>query len=123
MSAKPRLLLVDDNDRLRRAVGRLLERHFEVAPAASKAEALALLDGGPAFDVMLTDLEMPGGSGDDLLAAVADRGDPLHRHAVVWTGSELDAERRASFAERGIPLLSKGLASAQIVQFLLGRLA
>ncbi|MBL8718172.1 MAG: response regulator [Myxococcales bacterium] len=123
MSAKPRLLLVDDNDRLRRAVGRLLERHFEVAPAASKAEALALLDGGPAFDVMLTDLEMPGGSGDDLLAAVADRGDPLHRRAVVWTGSELDAERRASFAERGIPLLSKGLASAQIVQFLLGRLA
>lgn len=123
MSAKPRLLLVDDNDRLRRAIGRLLARHFEVAPAASKAEALALLDGGPAFDVMLTDLEMPGGNGDDLLAAVADRGDSLHRRAVVWTGSEPDADQRASYAERGIPLLSKGLPSAQIVQLLLARLA
>lgn len=122
MSAKPRLLLVDDDDRLRRAVGRMLARHFDVAPAASKAEALALLDGGPAFDVLLTDLEMPGGGGEDLLAAVAGRGDPLRQHAVVWTGRDLDAEELASYAARGIPLLSKGVPTAEIVQLLLARL-
>ncbi|MBK7398961.1 MAG: response regulator [Myxococcales bacterium] len=61
----PRLLLVDDDNRLRRAAARVLEGFFEVTHAANATEAPAQIDRSAVFDVPLTDLEMPGADGID----------------------------------------------------------
>ncbi|HYG68764.1 MAG TPA: response regulator [Anaeromyxobacteraceae bacterium] len=55
-----RLLLVDDDDFLREALGEALsyEGH-EIATASDGAEALAVLEHGPALDAILLDLMMP----------------------------------------------------------------
>lgn len=62
-----RILVVDDEETIRLALGRFLRsRGFEVATAASGAEALAQL-GEHAFSAMLCDVRMPGMSGVELL--------------------------------------------------------
>jgi CheY-like chemotaxis protein len=62
---KARVLVVDDEPMLGRAIGRGLREH-EVVAVTSGAEALALLQGGDRFDVILCDLMMPDMPGFDL---------------------------------------------------------
>ncbi len=67
-----RVLVVDDNDGIRISLGAILERHgFEVTTAGEVSEALKLISGQP-FDVLLSDLHMPG-AGDGLTVVSAMR--------------------------------------------------
>ena len=65
------ILVVDDEPSVQRALARLLERggYSSIATAASADEARRLL-GMIKFDVVLTDMEMPGGSGLELLTYI-----------------------------------------------------
>ncbi|MGA3093517.1 MAG: response regulator [Terriglobales bacterium] len=67
----PKVLLVDDNDQLRRVLQRVLENNnFEVVPAASVTEALTQIV-AQKFDVLITDLHMPGpGDGFSVVTAM-----------------------------------------------------
>jgi PAS domain S-box-containing protein len=67
------VLLVDDDDLVRETLAELmrLERH-RVTAVGSGSEALALLDQG-AFDVLLTDVYMPGMDGAELAGQVEAR--------------------------------------------------
>lgn len=65
-----RILFVEDNDYLREMMAALLEADDrEIVTAASGEEALASWQGG-AFDVLVTDVSLPGISGLDLARAV-----------------------------------------------------
>jgi signal transduction histidine kinase len=65
-AGRGRVLLVDDDDQLRRLTERMLKNAgYHVVPAASGPEALALARREP-FDILLTDMVMPGMSGRDL---------------------------------------------------------
>jgi response regulator RpfG family c-di-GMP phosphodiesterase len=66
-----RVLYVDDEPSLCRAFARLFkeDKHLEISTADTPQEALTLL-GGKSFDVVVSDLRMPGMSGIELLAAV-----------------------------------------------------
>lgn len=67
-----RILVVDDDRTVLRMTGMLVTRlGYELTSAASGAEALRLMGERPdAFDLLLTDLSMPGMSGLELAAAV-----------------------------------------------------
>lgn len=70
----PRLLLVDDDEEACRLLAEVLAREsYDVTRALSVAEALTLVDRGPAFHAVLTDLRMPQASGLDLLAELRRR--------------------------------------------------
>lgn len=61
-----RVLLVEDEDMVRKVVSRMLtSRGFEVHAAASGSEAMALFDAPEIeeFDLLVTDLMMPDGGG------------------------------------------------------------
>jgi CheY-like chemotaxis protein len=72
LAGMARVLIVEDEHLLRRILTLNLVRHgYSVAEAdsvASAREALAAWD--PAFDVMLLDIELPDGSGWDVLRVV-----------------------------------------------------
>ncbi|MCB9593103.1 MAG: PAS domain S-box protein [Sandaracinaceae bacterium] len=70
-----RVLLVEDEPAVRRAVGRMLVAcGHSTLEAGGVAEALALIDGGAEFDVLLSDVVMPDGTGVTLAERVgADR--------------------------------------------------
>jgi ATP-dependent Lon protease len=78
------VLVVDDESVVRRVVGaHLAQRGFLVVEVANGNEALAALSVRK-FDILVTDLQMPGMNGHELLAAVHDQY-PLVRR-VVMTG-------------------------------------
>ena len=59
----PHILVVDDDDRLRKLLGRYLrDNGYHVSTAGSAAEARASLD-GMSFDLIVLDVMMPGESG------------------------------------------------------------
>ncbi|MCW2292358.1 PAS domain S-box-containing protein [Pseudomonas sp. BIGb0408] len=68
------ILVVDDEDAIRDLVGETLEdMGYEVAKAATAAEALQLLKQLPEMGLMITDIGLPGGmSGDELAVAALD---------------------------------------------------
>jgi signal transduction histidine kinase len=61
-----RILLIDDEAAVGRALARSLASHHDVIVTSSGAEALARIVGGERFDVILSDLLMPQVSGMDL---------------------------------------------------------
>jgi ActR/RegA family two-component response regulator len=84
-AANPKILLVDDNDAVRDSLRTVLEfSQFEVKTAANVAEAIHLID-TEAFDVLLSDLHLPG-AGDGFTIVSAMR----HRHpdavTLLFTG-------------------------------------
>jgi DNA-binding response OmpR family regulator len=59
-SIRPRILLVDDDDMMRQVLREVLELHeFHVTTAANVSQAIHLID-TESFDVLLSDLHMPG---------------------------------------------------------------
>jgi CheY-like chemotaxis protein len=67
------ILMVDDSEEVRRAMRRVLERlGHDVTTAGDGKEALAALAGG-SCDLVVTDLNMPGMDGIELILAVKER--------------------------------------------------
>src|SRR5215510_12712351 len=70
-----RVLLIDDAPFFRNMLAPVLKAAgYVVTPASSGQEALALIEGGARFDIVVTDLDMPGMDGFDFTAAI--RKDP-----------------------------------------------
>jgi two-component system chemotaxis sensor kinase CheA len=70
---KPALLLVDDSAFFRNMLTPVLKAAgYEVTAVAGAQDALALLKGGRAFDVVVTDIEMPGMDGFALANALRE---------------------------------------------------
>lgn len=73
-SAPKRILLVDDDVLIAMSSADMLtDLGHEVIEVYSGKEALTLLDGGEAFDVVITDYSMPGMTGAELIKAVKAR--------------------------------------------------
>ena len=86
-----RILVVDDEPRMGKALQRLLAPSHDVAVAQSAREALALVEGGSRFDVVLCDLMMPGMSGMDLHAELARSAPEVAARMVFMTGGAYTA--------------------------------
>jgi len=74
------ILLVDDEETVRRFSLRVLEKHgFGVVAAGTGAEAIAAADGrNHAIDLLLTDVMMPGMNGCELAELLLARRPSLH---------------------------------------------
>ena len=65
--AAEKILIVDDEEGMRRLLGRVLTKEgYETTSVGSGAEALQYL-GGDQFDLVITDIQMPGMNGLELL--------------------------------------------------------
>jgi signal transduction histidine kinase len=81
-----RVLLVEDHQHLRKAVGQLLElMGHDVVSVANGAEALQFIEERGEFDIVVTDVVMPGMSGPELIASIAAASTGTIR-AVLMSG-------------------------------------
>ncbi len=87
-----RVLLVDDERAVRRALGRQLRRRHRVVEASSVEEALEKA-AQQEFDVLVTDLVMSHGGGAALIERLRARGSPLADRVVVVSGMAPDSVR------------------------------
>src|SRR4026209_90105 len=91
MSAAPQLLFIDDEATLRRLMAeRLTERGFEVVEADSGERALELLDQF-AFDIVITDLRLPGIDGSRVIEAARERYPGIVAIVITGFGTVKDA--------------------------------
>lgn len=84
-SADARLLLVDDDARVARALARVLRRHFQVDVVHSVADAKELL-AQRSYGGIVCDLMMPGLSGDKLHEWLQVEHPVLAEHTLFVTG-------------------------------------
>ena len=101
---RPSLLLIDDEPTLRSALGRYFSRRgWRVADASNGATALEMLgaarDGHGAFDVIVSDLKMPGFSGIELHDRLEAEQPALLRRFIFSTGDVASSEA-AEFVAR-----------------------
>ena len=72
-TAKPRLLVVDDEPDMLDFLERVFRSEYEIVRANGAEEALATLQGAAGrFDVLVTDQKMPAMTGIELLERIAD---------------------------------------------------
>jgi DNA-binding NtrC family response regulator len=82
----PNILVVDDEGDFRETLmNRLKKRGILAAGCGSGEDALSLIDGGRAFDVIILDIKMPGGM--DGIAALREIKKRLpHSDVILLTG-------------------------------------
>ena len=99
--ANARILLVEDHDDTARVLSRLLNLSgYHVHTAGTYASALEIC-GKTHFDLLISDVGLPDGSGYDLMREIHARRCAAKGIAVSGYGSEQDVEQslRAGFAE------------------------
>jgi PAS domain S-box-containing protein len=115
LAAEPegcRVLVVDDEPSIRRVLVRHLHRRgHAVEEANDGAAALDLVDRHP-FDVILSDMRMPGLDGEGLLTGLKERG--LAHRIIFMTGDAAgDGER---LRELNVPVLLKPVELAAVTR-------
>ncbi len=106
-AVRRRVLIVDDESVLARALARILGRDHDVEALTSPAAAAARIAAGERWDVILCDLLMPEMTGMDLAERVARDAPELLPRLVFITGGAC-TERSRQFLERGgFPSLEK----------------
>jgi len=116
-----RVLMVDDDNMVREALACELEdRAFEVTTASDGLSALALVDGGQAMDVLVTDFSMPGMNGLSLIEEVRRRRPDVP--ALLLTGyAEAGAEASlAVIPDRLTTLLRKPISGEDLAARVMG---
>ncbi len=102
-----RILVVEDEDMVRRLTVRLLKSiGYRVFEVRNGAEALRLYEQNPAgIDLILTDVVMPHLGGPELVEELRSRG---HRfRALFMTGFSQDTVIRAGIADHAMPVILK----------------
>ena len=89
---------------------------YRVIAAATPAEAVTIAQGPQYFDIVLTDVVMPGMGGPELLAEIV-RIRPNTR-AVFMSGFSSEAVAGHGVLEFGVPLLQKPFAAADLLSLI-----
>ena len=108
-----RILLAEDDDSLRAFLARALERAgYEVRACADGEQAIEALNDGP-YDLLLTDIVMPGVDGIEVAREAAARMPALR--IMFITGFAAVALSPGNRAPQGAKVLSKPVHLREIV--------
>lgn len=109
------ILIAEDEESVRSLMTRALAGHgFRVVEAASAEEALTLHALNPAIDLVVANLALPGISGPNLAALLADQG--LQAPVLFISGCDDDIETVDGPAYSNLPLLRRPFTPQSILQ-------
>ncbi len=108
-----RVLVVDDEERVRAAIVRLL-RGADVVQAANGAEGKTILERDQAYDLILCDMMMPEMSGMDLHAWLMEAHPALAERVVFITGGAFTPRTKAYLDRAANRTISKPFSAPEV---------
>ena len=112
-SAPKRVLVVDDEDGVRRFIARVLSSAgYVVETAATGPEGLEAIDHGAAFDLIVSDVRMPGMSGPRFIAELRRSEADVKVLYLTGYADQLFSERDTLWMDEAFldkPCTTKGL--------------
>lgn len=109
-SPRSRILIIDDEPLIGKTLQRRFGREHDVVALTDARDALALLDKGERFDVILCDLMMPHMTGMDFYEKVKDDYAEMAGKLVFFTGGAFTPRARSFLDEVTNPRLEKPLS-------------
>ncbi len=116
-SLLPRVLIVDDQPEIARALARVFGADAEVTIAGSGADALGRIERSGGFELVLCDVMMPGMTGPQLFARVKAI-DPRTAAAFVFTTGGVDAHHQQELQATGARCLAKPVEIGELRRLL-----
>ena len=111
VATKRRILIVDDEGTIRHALRRFFQRQgWHVDEAQDGAAALKLLladEPAPTYDVIISDLRMPGVSGIELHERLRGARPELLRRIIFSTGDAVSLDAAEFVRRADCPVLQK----------------
>jgi len=121
VAATARVLLVDDSQMIRLSLAKVLEHGgFEVVTAANVSDALGLI-ASQCFDVLVSDLHMPG-AGDGLTVVSAMRHSNPKAVTIIFSGYPEMKQAAAAILLQADEILVKPMAPATLIKTIRERL-
>ena len=111
---RPRVLIIDDDERLRDVLALVLSDDCEVTLAASGAEAFEHLARSP-FDVIVCDLSMPRMSGAQIHAALTEQDPDAAARMVIVTGGAYSNASEEFLRRSGCPQVPKPFTPTELM--------
>ncbi|MBI5498590.1 MAG: PAS domain S-box protein [Deltaproteobacteria bacterium] len=111
---RARVLVVDDEEKVGLAVGRMLGREHDVVALTSARAALDCLRRGETFDVILCDLMMPDITGMEFHALLQEEYPALAERVVFVTGGAFTPQARDLFERTRARRLEKPFERAAL---------
>jgi CheY-like chemotaxis protein len=110
------LLVVEDDDSLRRLIARILTRNgYEVLETSSSKEALGICnEHGGSIDLLLTDVNMPEMQGNELARRIAETHPGMR--TLFMSGAADDSITRHGFLEPGEGFVQKPFSVEELLQ-------
>jgi PAS domain S-box-containing protein len=112
-----RILVIDDDLLVSRAIERMLARRHSVQVASSAREAMDALTADPSFDLVLCDVMMPDVSGMELFDRISERWPELTPRVAFLTGATFTPRVREFLATVSNPRLTKPIDAAALNEF------
>ncbi len=112
----PRILLAEDSETSAAIVARHLQGKFEVLHARDGLDAWNLLAANPEIEVVITDVQMPRLSGQDLLRKIRHSDVPRVKDTavLVMTSGNDDSARQEAFANGASDFLAKPVDALEL---------
>jgi len=105
-----KLLVVDDEPYICTAIQRLLRREHRVTALTTVREALALLETGERFDVILSDLMMPEQNGEDFYKELNRVAPDQAQRMIFMTGGAFTPRSEEFLRSSPVPQVAKPIS-------------
>jgi CheY-like chemotaxis protein len=115
---RPRVLVVDDEVLLLKAYRRMMGKTMDVEMAEGAEQALARIEEGREFDVVLCDLSMPKMSGIEFHKLVQTRWPKLADRFVFATGGAMNQTSKQFLDHTSLPWIEKPVAHERLVSII-----
>jgi nitrogen-specific signal transduction histidine kinase/CheY-like chemotaxis protein len=120
MPKRARVLLIDDDPALRRALRRMLSAHHEVIEGDGGEGGIALLAGAQHYDAILCDLMMPDVDGAAVYDHIASRRPDLLNRLAFLSGGAFTPRTRAFLDQVEHQVIEKPVSREALLRVIAG---